>query len=312
MTKNAFVDVYEITFIFKVTWQAHSLSNAGTNGSIRTMSRKQLLADGTETDACSGGNPKQHHAALLIEYFWSNGVPVCSACRVHDGRRAFALEEKGRTMQSILKGCGICDCHGFLIPAKKGGKDGQTIQREKISKSTLIEYSMALAIPGASYETTQLYTRTGDEQMIGQMLLKAPARSGEYALCVRYQAVGVGTDTDKWHLIVTDQDERRKRHQAILSAFRDQMLSPDGALTAKLLPHLTGFEGMIMARKTPGRAPLYSALERDYCQRLKNVVIPNCEALQFKNIDEFSKHMSYLAEQTIPMLPPFSESRGRQ
>jgi hypothetical protein len=54
------------------------------------------------------------------------------------------------------------------------------------------------------------------------MLMKRPARSGEYALGVRYSGVDVGVDTDKWKVVVTDADERLRRHKAILTALRDK------------------------------------------------------------------------------------------
>ena len=76
-----------------VSWQAHSLSNEGSNGSNKVMPRSQMLADGSETDACSGSIAKHHHAVLLAEYLAATGVPLCPACLQRDGRRAAALME---------------------------------------------------------------------------------------------------------------------------------------------------------------------------------------------------------------------------
>ena len=64
---------------------------------------------------------------------------MCAACRVHDGRRAAILEENGRSMQSIITGCGICDAHGFLITAKNADEHDESVtRRDRISKSTLL------------------------------------------------------------------------------------------------------------------------------------------------------------------------------
>lgn len=155
--ENKMNEIYEMSIVGRVTWQAHSLSNAGTNGSIRTMSRCQMLADGVETDACSGNIAKFHHAALLVEYFSGSNVPVCNVCREHDGCCAYASDEKDKTIKSIIRGCGICDCHGFLIPEKKANDEEKTEHRERSSKASLIEFSMALVIPGKfwrNYTTT--------------------------------------------------------------------------------------------------------------------------------------------------------------
>ncbi len=83
--------IYELSICARVTWQAHSASNAGNNGSNRLMPRHQLLADGHETDACSGNIAKHHHAVLLAEYLEAAGSPLCLACSARDGRRAAAL-----------------------------------------------------------------------------------------------------------------------------------------------------------------------------------------------------------------------------
>src|SRR5258708_5329207 len=60
--------MYEMSLNVRVTWQAHSLSTIGSNGSNRVHPRRQLLADGTETDATSGNIAKHHHAA------WSQSI----------------------------------------------------------------------------------------------------------------------------------------------------------------------------------------------------------------------------------------------
>jgi CRISPR/Cas system-associated protein Cas7 (RAMP superfamily) len=116
------VTIYELSLNVLAEWQAHSLSNSGTNGSIRLLPRRQLLADGTETDACSGNIAKHHHAVLLAEYFEEASVPLCPACAVRDGRRVAALvnrpDYKKMTIEQILSQCGLCDAHGFLVTAK--------------------------------------------------------------------------------------------------------------------------------------------------------------------------------------------------
>ena len=86
MAENAQTPIYDMTLCVLVAWQAHSLSNAGSNGSNRLLLRRQLLADKTETDACSGGIAKHHHAALAAEYFAADDTPLCPACRVGGGR----------------------------------------------------------------------------------------------------------------------------------------------------------------------------------------------------------------------------------
>ncbi|MDP9310606.1 MAG: hypothetical protein M3R24_06910 [Chloroflexota bacterium] len=283
------------------------MSNAGNNGSNRILPRRQLLANGTETDACSGNILKHHHAALLAEYCAARGMALCPACARQDGRRAAALVNepryKDRSLSAILEECVLCDTHGFLVPAKNAPSDGTAEARQKLSKHSLVEFSFALALPNYHAETTQFITRQGDSKEAGQMLMKVPARSGAYALCVRYRAVGIGVDTDKWTAAVTDEAERKKRHQATLEALRDQLLSPLGALTSTMLPHLTGLIGAVVVRSTVGRAPLYSALADDFIERLVAIASPTCHVLSFDSIEQFSSLMERLIDTTVPCTP---------
>ena len=305
--RHNLLPIYDLSLNVRVSWQAHSLSTAGSNGSNKMMPRRQLLADGTETDACSGAIAKHHHAALLAQYFQAAGVPLCSACLRRDSRRAAALVEltayKGMTIEQILTQCGLCDAHGFLVTAKNAGKDGQDT-RQRLSKDSLIDYSFALALPGRHAETVQLTTRMGDSKDEGQMLMKMTVRSGEYALAVRYFGVGVGMDTHKWRLVVTDAQQRLQRHQAILSTLRDTLLSPDGAMTAAMLPHLTGLHGVLVIRSNVGRAPSYSALQDDFVTRLQAMESETCHVKPFETVDAFYTLMEGLIHGSYPFLPP--------
>jgi CRISPR-associated protein Cst2 len=313
---SSLLSVYDMTVNLRLGWQAQSQSNVGSNGSNRLLPRQVLLGDGTLTGAGSGNIVKHYHAALLKEYFHELGVAVCPACRRGDGRRAMALldepEYKDLTVEKIIQQCGICDAHGFLVTAKKASKplketdkdkEVETEARQRVSKHSLVEFSYALACPGHYHETTQITTRLGASKEEGQMLMKMPVLSGEYARCIRYRGVGVGVDTDKWQLVVQDESERLLRHRAILSATRDTILSPEGALTATQLPHLTGIVGAIVVQTTSGRAPLWSALDNDFVTQLKKLSSETCQVFTFESASEFSEIMNELIRNSVPSLP---------
>jgi len=301
------VAVYEMSINLRVMWQAHSLSNAGDNRSNRLLPRRQLLGDGTETDACSGNIVKHHHAMLTAEYMEAANIPLCPACAVRDGRRAAALigvsEDYELSIGRILRECGLCDSHGFLITAKNASSDGSTEARRRISKHSLVEFSFALALPNNYAESSHLMTRVGDSKEDGQMLMKMPARSGIYAFGVRYKSVGVGVDTDKWQLAISDEQQRIQRHAAILSALRDLMISPSGALTSTMLPHLTGLVGAIVIRSSAGRAPMYSGLQDDFIVRLSAMHNRTCQVFPFEGVDAFYAKMGELIQLSYPCLP---------
>ena len=150
------MEIYELSVNARVYWQAHSLSNAGSNGSNRLYPRRQLLANGVEVDACSGNILKHYHAYLLAEYFEQAGIPLCPACANRDGRRAGALPGEpynaALSMHGILTGCGMCDAHGFLVISKKSrGAEGNN--PERLTKHSLLEFGFALALPDSQAET---------------------------------------------------------------------------------------------------------------------------------------------------------------
>ena len=299
--------MYELSINACVSWQAHSLSNAGSNGSNKVMPRRQMLADGSVTDACSGSIAKHHHAVLLAEYLAASGIPLCQACQQRDGRRAGALAErpeyKDFSVAQILEGCGLRDAHGFLVTPKNANSQQGTEARQRLTKHSLVEFSFALGLPERFGETMHLYTRIGDTKDEGQMLMKMPARSGDYALLVRYTSVGVGVDTDKWRMANVDEQERRDRHHAILSALRDSLLSPSGAMTATMLPHLTGLKGVIVVRNAVGRAPMYSALKEDFVARLVAMRSSTNLVYPFETVDAFYAVMEDLIATSMPCLP---------
>jgi CRISPR/Cas system-associated protein Cas7 (RAMP superfamily) len=304
MQENAQLSFYEMSVNVLVAWQAHSLSNIGSKGSNRLFPRRQLLADQTETDAISGNIAKHHHAVLVAEYFAADGSQLCPACRVGDGRRAAALIDRpdyqDLSFERIVRECALCDTHGFLVTARNADSQEDTAARQKINKDTLIDFSYALALPDRHAETEQLHTRVGTSKDDGQMIMKIPARSGEYALCVRYHYVGIGADTLRWLLFVKDQTLRVKRHRAILRALRDSLVSPDGAHVATMLPHLTGLSGAIMVRTGVGRSPLYSALDKDFVMRLGAMADESCRVYPFETIDAFYILMNDFIATSVP------------
>jgi CRISPR-associated autoregulator DevR family len=307
MTLKGPITIYDLSLNVRVGWQAHSISNAGNDGSNRLMPRRQLLASGRETDACSGNILKHHHAVLLAEYLEAAGIPLCPACSTRDGRRAAALIErpdyKDLTIERILNECGLCDAHGFLVTAKHAeGESGEA--RQPLKKDTIVEFSFALALPDQRQESAHLLARSGDSKEEGQMLMKVSARSGEYALSVRYGSVGVGMDTRRWKMVVTEERQRQQRHKAILSALRDGILCPEGAMSATMRPHLTSLMGAIVIRSTVGRAPTYSALVDDFMTRLDAMKSETCLVWLFETVDAFNQLMDDLIHASQPSLPP--------
>lgn len=320
--------MYEMSINYRTELQAHSLSNSRT-ASIHLLPRRQLLADGSEVDAISGSIAKHYHAETLAEYFEAWGVTLCPACTDRNSQRFAALVEQPGyedvATEHIIGGCGQCDTHGFLSPAKnlrenvaeqevsdelsakkarKSPKDKNPKAkfRPRKSKHALIEHTFGLALSERCGETMQLSTRMGDNDK-DQALIMRLARSATYAMCIRYKSAGVGVDTNKWNIVVVDEEERLLRHRAILSALRDCIISPMGAVTATMLPHLTHLSGAIVVQYEVGRAPIYSPQKEDYIARLVAMENKSRRVFTFDSVDQFSTLMDELIETSKPYLP---------
>lgn len=300
------ITMYEISLNVRVGWTGHSKSNIGTNGSNSLMPRRQMLAGGIETDACSGSILKHEGAESFAEYLEAAGHTLCVACARRNSQRAASLAngpDANLEMEELLK-CGLCDVHGFLIPARRAAQN--VPERRKRSKSTLVEYALALAVPESFAETTQVHVRSGNDDGAGQMIMKMPARSGVYALSIRYKCAGIGVDTNTWRIHIADAEVRAIRHKCVLRALRDQILSPSGALTASMLPHLTGVSGAIVVRISAGRAPIWSALDSDFVEILGSIAAQmpdDIRMLPFDNVTSFVSQMEYLIADSQPYLP---------
>lgn len=298
--------IYEMSILVRNEWQAHSMSNIGSGGTNRMLPRRQRLATGTETDACSGDILKHHNAALVAEFLEAESIPLCPACSVRDARRAGALADTRTTdieMKALLQ-CPLCDIHGFLLPAKKAAPPLPGLPSR--AKDSLIEFSYALAEPDSFGETVQLNVRKGGSDGDDQMIMRTSCRSGAYALCIRYNCVGIGVDTNLWQLQIGDEAIRHQRHRCVLRALRDQILSPDGAKTTGMLPHLTGINGSIVIRTEVGRAYMCSPLRPDFVEQIDGSVSKSSDAgvcLHFHNLEEFAVHMEFLIETSTPSTP---------
>lgn len=294
--------VYDIAISLRLGLNAHTMSNIGSFKNI-LLPRRVLLENGIETDAISGAILKHFHAESMAFRLAASDDYLCPACQNHDPLRAanwvnspeHSHDEEELTLQKLLM-CGLCDTHGFMIP-KFEGKGNKS---HKWCKNSIINYSMALAIPESFAEISQLHTRQTINYQDG-MIFEQPSRSGMYGLCIRYTSGWIGVDTGGWQLLIEDADIRKYRHSIILETLRNQFLSIRGSHMANMMPHLTKLEGAITVQLTPGgSAPMWSPLDNNYLQTLESFASKHLEVHTFTNAPDFFSIMADLIENTTP------------
>ncbi|RKY12730.1 MAG: hypothetical protein DRP82_06435, partial [Planctomycetota bacterium] len=319
--------VFEVAILARVKWNLHSLNNEGTLGNV-TEPRTVVLADGAKTDGISGEMLKHIH----FEYLWqiAQGAPnptFCVACKQKSpfkADKAIILEKPDRTKdvfninyltegqkeqnikgqevpEKIIKAslaCVVCDLHGFML-AQQG---------VAISRPSTLEFGWAVAIPQETdqgrrvYDTKALHLHARhvqgaertQESQTGQMVYHRPTRSGVYAFVSVFQPWRISLN-EVVYKYVNDIDERKKRMELALEAYKALFMRTDGAMTTTRLPHTEGIEGVVVVSRKPFPAPVISPLKDGYEQEIRSICNSNgLEPKPFGGLEEFCALMDEL------------------
>ena len=276
--------VFEVVIIGRVKWNLHSLSNEGTIGNV-TEPRTVVLWDGTKTDGVSGEMMKHIHAFWTWMQARQNNLPLCDACQRFQPQRADAAQlnlprdNNVRAMETVITSCTLCDLHGFLV------------QRPTINRQSTVEFSWVVGLPeqtqrdlhiharhapgergeaegeGAQEPKQDQQTQQQEREVRAQMLYHRPTRSGIYAFVTLFQAWRIGLNEVDYSYAL-DDDARRKRYEAALTAYEWTFKRPDGAMTTTRLPHIEGVEGVLLVARTAVPVPILSPLREDYHAQL--------------------------------------------
>jgi CRISPR-associated protein Cst2 len=262
--------VFEIAILGRVIWNLHSLNNEGTIGNV-TEPRTVVLWDGTKTDGVSGEMMKHIHA------FWTwlqaknaADIPLCTACQRFQPQRADAARvglpsDNALAVKEVLSRCALCDLHGFLV------------QDPQINRQSTVEFGWIVGVRDSVHREFHIHARhavaergatRATEEVAAQMVYHRPTRSGVYALVTLYQPWRIGLN-EVDYTYVLDDAQRQPRHGLILTAYEWTFKRPDGAMITTRLPHIEGFEGVVLVSSQPVPVPLLSPLRDDYLERLQ-------------------------------------------
>jgi CRISPR-associated protein Cst2 len=274
--------VYEIAFLGRIRINAHSLNNEGTVGNV-TEPRTIVLANGEKTDGISGEMLKHIHTEALWRLAKEQNIDLCPACKVLSPMKADANEKiKGMKVKEALNEalkCAICDTHGFLV------------QKPTLSRKSTVEFGWALALPNKFYRDIHIHTRVaaGEKKAeVGeQMIYNRPTRSGIYAFVSVFQPWRIGLNEMDYTYTVSEE-ERKKRYDLVLEAYKTMFLRLEGAMTTTRLPHLEACEGIIVKSGNADPVPIISPLVDKYIEEAK--------AIAKESINEFTSFASLLQE----------------
>lgn len=308
--------IYEIGFVGRIQIDAHSLNNEGNIGNV-TEPRTVILANGEKTDGISGEMLKHIHTEALWQI--TDKKQLCTACKTMSPMKADAnpdnekistkikelsqkrkatkdtkqKDEFSKLISDELKttlnnaiSCPICDLHGFLI------------QSPPLNRKSVIEFGWALALPANFYRDIHLHTRVavgekGKEEGKGasvseQMIYNRPTRSGTYAFISVFQPWRIGLNEIDY-IYTIGEEERKRRYELGLDAYKAMMSRLEGAMTTTRLPHFENIEGLLIKTEKPNPVTVLSPLKDDYAQQME--VIAGAQ-----NIQKFNSFATMLQE----------------
>ncbi len=310
--------LFELGIMARATWNLHSLNNEGTVGNV-SEPRTVMLANGDKTDGISGEMLKHIHSYFM----WmleSDKSHFCQACQnmhpqkadenplvtgVQTDREISADKKPKVAMEKAIVSCTLCDLHGFLV------------QRPTISRSSTLEFGWVIGIPGNTHRDIHMHARHwmggrevpegGEEvteeapervarKVAAQMIYHRPTRSGIYAVISVFQPWRIGLNEMDYHYVV-GKNERKRRCELALEAYKATFAHPEGAMDTTRLPHIENFEGAIIISKTNFPAPVLSPLQDDYAEKARNLAEKmELEIVSFTNIEQFCDAITELKE----------------
>ncbi|MCD6125313.1 DevR family CRISPR-associated autoregulator [bacterium] len=256
-----------VTFAAKLILNIHDLNNETVAGNVTDIRMMEFVRpDGSrdEAPAVSGRMVKHWHQYAMTKLALEKGLPLCDACRACEPIRPGKiikgkLEQISIPESEALRGCVICDTHGFLIAkgAKSEEKGAKGISSRRTSRA---QFSWLIPVIGTEAPSKQvLHTRVSQQEEIAsgegaaQMLFSKSYASGVYALVAALDAERIGfaetsllTGDEPY---VLEEDERKERINAAIDAFRLLLSGQIGASLSHAVPHMDIVELMVAYHK---------------------------------------------------------------
>ena len=264
--------VYSISLSGLLCWQLHALNNEGNEGN-QSLTRRYYIIDKNDPEpqyvnGISGDMLKHIQAEHLHRVAVEGGLSLSAGGRLFnpdrvgydittDKEKPFFTDKESdlatRT-DKALKLCTISDLEGFMVTVK----NGQTLKRE-----SAIEFGAVVGIPGSVKTQSYFHAKYGVDNPTPY---NVQVSSGLYATVLNIEAFRIGYNPHSFRYAL-DQDERKKRLDALLKSVLYTYLQPNGAKRNTHLPHPDRFEGIITVSTKRCPAPMISPLQIDTFQR---------------------------------------------
>lgn len=335
----------EISFIYTIEMNSHSLNNEGIIGNTLEP-RKIYLADGKIVDGIRGGILKRSHSSYMWMQEENKLDNLCNGCRIQDPRRIASEKKVSKEYSDIIASCVLCDCHGFLIAQKNSLTKEQEIikkylkilesleeedlkneERKKLEKDLIneqkklekynidvnnlpkiteinnskrtgiIKFSNAIGIESISQYVSEVRTNHNSKDNNSTAVVYKNDRSGIYVGTSHFEAYRIGYNEVDFKYEIDDQ-ERKRRFDMVLDAYRRFFTLIYGANLSRQMPHVANVSGLICLTKKPGNLGLTSPLTSNYKEI--NKLTTDGTVIEFNNLIELNKKIKYLKSDYTP------------
>lgn len=313
MTTQSSTSLYSLSICGRAVLNMHSLNNEGGEGNqIATRMVTIVTPENgsyrlSTVNAISGDMFKHIQAEHFYLLARSQGFSLCAGCQRFSADRIsgdsdFINNLPGRdaeTIEQLLRRCALDDVAGSLV-----ARDKRSIPRKSV-----VEFGWVVGLP--DFTDTQSYfhvryaaERGGEE--IAQPIFHRPASSGVYAVVVHLELARIGFN-DITQQYALDDDERVRRHRALLESVLYTFVEPNGAMRSTQNPHIVDFQGAITVSSDVVPAPALSPLQEGYLEELEqlvgelNALRPSAIRFQaFDSMSTFGAAMREIVAETVP------------
>jgi len=278
-----------VSFAVKFQINVHDLNNEMIAGNVNDIRMIQFLDDKgnlREEPGVSGRMLKHwHYEAMrqLILNGSAKGIGLCDACRVGEPIRPSMLKDGEfytiKSEEAAVKGCGICDVHGYLIAEKAKGGKGEGEGEEKGTSARRGSRAMfSWLLPVLDVESCWkqvIHNRVSSDPAVMMPFNKSYA-SGFYGFVSVLDAGRIGLIESKLDSsgagALIDESERKSRIKAAVEAYRYLISGQMGASLSHAVPHVKPLE-VLVAYSEEGPLPFpVSPIYQDYLVLTANLM----------------------------------------
>lgn len=279
-----------VTFAVKIQLNVHDLNNETSAGNVTDIRLIEFLDESgkkVEAPAVSGRMLKHWHYEAMRQLGLQENLSFCDACKIGEPvRPAILINENSNKVLShqgaidkgaevVLRTCVICDVHGYLAAI------GETSERR--SSRALFSWLVPVLVSDEAGYPSKLVihsrVKSGmdfkETELKSQMPYSKSYASGAYALVSALDVERIGLvelNLNDENPYVLDVDDRKKRSEVAIEAYRHLISGQLGASLSHAIPHSNPLE-VLVAYSESGPLPFpVSPMYSDYIEKTKGLM----------------------------------------